>query len=234
MKTYGLYLDHGPKRRKTMVHVIDLMGCVTNGPTTDEVLEATPDAIREFLAFLGAHGDPVDPSDTFEVRIVEEVTEGQWLGNGIAVFGPDRDRVAPEDVGPLLERHRWIRDDTLALVAGLTPRTLEAKPAKGRPVADILRHVLAADRGYLASGLVSNRGLNRLDRDAEAGAIEVREALDEGAELFAGDVRAATSEQLSAVIPRGQSIGSVRRTLRRALEHGWEHLQEIRARLAEG
>jgi hypothetical protein len=26
-------------------------------------------------------------------------------------------------------------------------------------------------------------------------------------------------------------IGSVRRTLRRALEHGWEHFQEIRTRL---
>ncbi len=170
---YGLYLDHGPKRRKTMVHVIDLMGCVANGPTTDEVLEATPDAIREFLTFLGAHGDPVDPSDTFGVRIVEEVTEGQWLGNGIAVFGPDRDRVAPKEVGQLLQRHRWIRDDTLALVAGLTPRALEAKPEKGRSVADILRHVLAADGGYLASGLASNRALNRLARDAEAGSIDV-------------------------------------------------------------
>ena len=42
MTTYGLYLDHGPKRKKTMVHVIDLMGCVHNGPTTDQVLEETP------------------------------------------------------------------------------------------------------------------------------------------------------------------------------------------------
>ena len=41
----------------------------------------------------------------------------------------------------------------------------------------------------------------------------------------------ATSAQRSAVIPRGQLIGSVRRTLRRALEHGWEHFQEIRTRL---
>ena len=61
--------------------------------------------------------------------------------------------------------------------------------------------------------------------------IDVREALAEGAELFAADLLAATPAQRSAVIPRGQSIGSVRRTLRRSLEHGWEHFQEIRTRL---
>ncbi len=73
--------------------------------------------------------------------------------------------------------------------------------------------------------------MNRLNRDAEKGELDVREALAEGAELFAADLLAATPAQRSAVIPRGQSIGSVRRTLRRALEHDWEHFQEIRTRL---
>ena len=73
--------------------------------------------------------------------------------------------------------------------------------------------------------------MNRLNRDAEKGELDVREALAEGAELFAADLLAATPAQRSSVISRGQLIGSVRRTLRRALEHGWEHFQEIGTRL---
>jgi uncharacterized damage-inducible protein DinB/predicted RNase H-like HicB family nuclease len=231
MTTYGLYLDHGPKRKKTMVHVIDLMGCVHNGPTTDQVLEETPAVIRDFLAFLADHGDPVDPVAPFDVRIAEEITEGQWLGQGIEVFGPDHDPVKPAELKRLVTRHGWIREATLELVGELSVRQLRAKPASGRPIGDILLHVMGADCGYLSSGLAIDRTMNRLNRDAEKGELDVREALAEGAELFAADLLAATPAQRSAVIPRGQSIGSVRRTLRRSLEHSWEHFQEIRTRL---
>ena len=188
--------------------------------------------IRDFLAFLADHGDPVDPAAPFDVRIAEEITEGQWLGQGIEVFGPDHDPVKPAELKRLVTRHGWIREATLELVGELSVRQLRAKPAKGgRPIGDILLHVMGADCGYLSSGLAINRTMNRLNRDAEKGELDVREALAEGAELFAADLLAATPAQRSAVIPRGQSIGSVRRTLRRSLEHGWEHFQEIRTRL---
>ena len=45
MKTYGLHLESGPKRMKTMVHVPELLGCVANGPTTDAALAATPESM---------------------------------------------------------------------------------------------------------------------------------------------------------------------------------------------
>jgi predicted RNase H-like HicB family nuclease/uncharacterized damage-inducible protein DinB len=232
--TYRLYLDHGPKRRKTMVHVIDLMGCIANGPTTDEALDHTPEAIRNYARFLADHGESVDRDEPFGVRIAEEVTEGKWLGNGVAVFGPDRDPLRPREVGPLLARYGWIRGGTLALVEDLTAKERSRKPPTARAIEGILVHVLGADAGYLASGLGSNRDLNRLARQAEAGELDVREALAEGARLFDAGMRSATPAQRTAVIPRGQSIGSARRTIRRALEHGWEHLLEIRARLADG
>jgi uncharacterized damage-inducible protein DinB len=229
--TYRLYLDHGPKRKTTMVHVIDLMGCIANAGTTDEALEITPDAIRRFARFLAARGDAIDPDAPFETTIAEEVTEGVWLGQGVEVFGPDRDPVARRDLERLVERHGWIRGATLDLVGGLSPKDLAAKPSKGRPIAAILQHVYGADGGYLSSGLATNRAYNKLGREAEAGEVDVREALADGARLFADDLLAATPAQLKAVIPRGRSIGSVNRTLRRALEHGWEHLRELERRL---
>lgn len=229
--TYRLYLDHGPKRKTTMVHVIDLMGCIANAGTTDEALEITPDAIRRFARFLAARGDAIDPEAPFGTTIAEEVTEGPWLGQGVAVFGPDHDPVTRREVARLLDRHAWIRGATLDLVRDMTPQELVAKPTKGRPAAAILQHVLEADGGYLSSGLATNRAYNKLGREAEAGEVDVREALAEGARLFEDDLRAATPVQLKTVIPRGRSIGSVNRTLRRALEHGWEHLRELERRL---
>jgi predicted RNase H-like HicB family nuclease len=92
VRTYGLFLESGPKRRKTMVHVPGLLGCSANGPTTEAALEATPDAIRRFLGFLAERGESFDPEAPFRTRIVEHVTESIWLGNGdpTIVFAPDR------------------------------------------------------------------------------------------------------------------------------------------------
>lgn len=58
-KPYALYLESGPKKRKTMVHVIDLLGCVATGPTTDAALDATPAAIDAYRRFLARHGEPI-------------------------------------------------------------------------------------------------------------------------------------------------------------------------------
>ena len=51
--TYRLYLDHGPKRKTTMVHVIDLMGCIANAATTEEALEHGWEHLRELERRLG-------------------------------------------------------------------------------------------------------------------------------------------------------------------------------------
>lgn len=58
---YALYLESGPRRRKTMVHVLDLLGCIAQGPTTEAALEATSAAIRAYLRFLQRHGEAVKP-----------------------------------------------------------------------------------------------------------------------------------------------------------------------------
>src|SRR5262249_20971480 len=95
MTTYSLYLESGPRRRKTSVHVLDLLGCVAVGPTTEGALAATPDAIRAYRCFLHRHGETVAPDAPFGTRVVEHVTEGMWLGNGspYLVFGPDLEPV---------------------------------------------------------------------------------------------------------------------------------------------
>src|SRR2546425_682760 len=77
-----LYLESGPRRKTTMVHVLDLLGCVANGPTTEAALEAAPDAIREYLRFLRRHGAAAEPGAPFTTSIAAHVMEGSWIGYG--------------------------------------------------------------------------------------------------------------------------------------------------------
>lgn len=39
MQTYDLHLESAPKRKKPMVHVLELLGCVVVGPTTEEATD---------------------------------------------------------------------------------------------------------------------------------------------------------------------------------------------------
>lgn len=42
---YELYLETGLPRCKTMVHVLDLLSCIAQGPTMEDTPEATPRGI---------------------------------------------------------------------------------------------------------------------------------------------------------------------------------------------
>jgi predicted RNase H-like HicB family nuclease len=64
-----LYLESGPQRRKTMVHVPALLGCMANGATTEEALDATPHAICAYLRFLRRAGEGADPDEPFDTRV---------------------------------------------------------------------------------------------------------------------------------------------------------------------
>jgi hypothetical protein len=46
--TYDLYLESGPRRRKTMVYVPQLLGCVAVGLTNDEDFRPVPNGTQRF------------------------------------------------------------------------------------------------------------------------------------------------------------------------------------------
>jgi predicted RNase H-like HicB family nuclease len=165
VKTYDLFVESGPKRRKTMVHVPALLGCIAQGPTTDDALAAASEAIRTFLSFIGAHGETADPTASFEVRVAEHVTEGMWLGNGdpSIVFASDLPAITPKELALWIARWHAIRTETEALLATLSTAAFLREPAKGRGAVRIVGHILGASPAYLRTfGPVTE--LNRLAR----------------------------------------------------------------------
>lgn len=233
MTTHDLYLESSPRRRKTMVHVLDLLGCVAVGPTTEEALAATPDAIRAFRRFLHRHGEPVDPEGPLETRVAEHVTEGEWLGNGspYLVFGPDLEPVSGEEIEVFLRWFHGLREELAGWAARRSNDDLDAPPdGGGRTARAILLHVLGGPGGYLAAALGGAPGFSAVVSAVERGELGLPEALRRIEALAVERVRATTPEERAAVRERPGDRRTLRKAIRRMLEHDWEHLAELSRR----
>jgi uncharacterized damage-inducible protein DinB len=226
MTFYKLYLESGPRRKKTMVHVLELLGCIANGPTTEAALEKTPSAIRDFRRFLARHGAAVD-DEAIETEIAEHITEGVWLGNGdpSLVFAPDLEPLSETDMEIYIERLEWMRLEMTELVGALSEAQLLDKPETGRPIQAILEHVLESEFSYV-------RAFGRIEDLPGTGSIVTRR---EGDLLeWMARVRSREIEQLRSLSSEQRSEPFVFwKYTRRMLEHQWEHLVEIRERLGD-
>ena len=232
MTEYGLYAESGPRHKHTMVHVFDLLGLTVQGPTTEHALEATPDGIRDFLAFLKSHGDKVDPKAPFTTVVKEHVTKGSFIGQGNPPdgFAPDFEPLSARELSVLVTRLGWLRDDLAALIAKIEPGELTEKPGKGRPLAGIIEHFADSSATYLRYLTGPVEGLAEATRAVRDNPGDVG-ALKRLWEVDAGRWAAVTAEERELRVPHGQQTWTARRGIRRALEHEWEHFVEIRERL---
>jgi predicted RNase H-like HicB family nuclease len=231
---YKLYLESGPRQRKTMVHVLDLLGCIAQGPTTEAALQATPDAIHAYQRFLRRNGEEEEPHEAFTTVVAEHVMEGPWLGNGNPApgFGPDFQPLSAEEQALFVRRLGWLRAASLDLVRGLPSEYLIAVPKRGRPIHHIMAHVADSQYAYLraALGKVAELPpvLGRLREDSE----RLVPALEEAWDITRTRLEGMTGAERTQTVQRGQVTWTARRMLRRMLEHEWEHLLEIAARQA--
>ncbi len=233
MGEYALYLESGPRRRKTMVHVLDLLGCIAQGPTTEAALEATPDAIRAYLRFLQQKGETVEPHDAFTTVIAEHVMEGPWLGNGNPApgFGPDFQPLSAEEQALYIRRLGWLREALLGLVRDLSSDSLVAVPEHGRPIHQIEVHVTDSQYAYLRTALGRVTELPTILRTLREDSERAVPALDESWHITRRRLEAMTEAERMQTTQRGQVTWTARRMMRRMLEHEWEHLLEIAERL---
>jgi predicted RNase H-like HicB family nuclease len=230
---YALYLESGPQRRKTMVHVPALLGCMANGPTTENALAATPEAIRAYLRFLGRCGEGVDANARFDTRVAEHVTEGVWLGNGspYVTFGPDLEPVTEAELGVLIGRLLRLREELAGWAETRDNVSLDAMvEGSSRSPRAILLHVLGPTAAYLSPVLGTIAGVSRLQTAAERGQIGVAAALRQATGIVVERLRQVTPDERSRVTQRPKEIRTLRKALRRMLEHDWEHLAELSRR----
>ena len=149
---YRLYLESGPRHKTTMVHVLDLLGCIAQGTTTPEAIAATPQAIQGYLMFLRRHGEAVPGEDeAISVVSAEHVTKGFWVGRGSPsiIFQLDLDTITSNEMARYLRWLDWARDDLVGLVKGLGPEGLDAPCPGARTLREVLEHLWQAEQWYV-------------------------------------------------------------------------------------
>jgi predicted RNase H-like HicB family nuclease/uncharacterized damage-inducible protein DinB len=234
MTEYALYVESGPKHKKTMVHVLDLLGCIAQGPTTEEALATTHESIRLFLSFLQSHGDKVNPEAKFTTKIAVHITEGTWIGQGDppSGFAPDFQALSTADLKTYLRHLDWLQTDFIELLHNAPRTKMLAKPETGRTIQQIAEHVSESHGVYLRYLVGKVDGLSEaLKTVREEGPDALSATLSDLWQVSNSRLKVLTEEERTAQVPHGQTTWTARRCLRRMLEHHWEHLQEMSKRI---
>jgi uncharacterized damage-inducible protein DinB/predicted RNase H-like HicB family nuclease len=216
-----------------MVPVLDVLGCIVKGPTSDEALNRTPEAIRAYLRFLERHGEAVDPGGEFETVVAEHVTEGEWLGSGdpALVFQPDLAPLTLEDTERYIQRSQWLRAEVVGLVDGMIDEQGEEEQrTKGRSIRAMLEHMLESEHFYVTT-LGKINGLPGTGTIVKKQEGDLLSWMSHVRTLEIERIRALTEEERSRSVIHWKRIWTARKVLRRMLEHEWEHLVELSERL---
>jgi uncharacterized damage-inducible protein DinB len=170
------------------------------------------------------------------VQISRIFTSGACLGHGDPTpgFALDFEPLVAEDLERYLRHVGWLQADLLAQVHDLSPEQLAADPpAGGRSLYRILEHVAESDAVYLRYLVGPVNDLAEARREVREGPQGVVSALAQMWEITRTRFAGLTAAERAQLVPHGQVTWTARRAVRRILEHEWEHLQEIEARLEE-
>lgn len=231
MALYHAYLEEDVDGT-CLGHVPDLAGCTAAGSNRTAAVAALPAAIRAYLEWCGAHGDPL-PEDGLIQVVVAEVAQGcrPWRRGGAnALFSVDRAPLGDAELRTYLRRMSYARADLLEWVRALPAGALAAPaPDAGQTVGEVLTHVCDCEEWYLSR--LGQRVAAALD-----GQDILQRLVDGRARAVEAILRLAPRQRDLVYIPTDQPSENpeegwtLRKVLRRFLEHELEHLQGLRRR----
>ena len=227
--TYDAYLEVEQSGR-WVARILDLTGCCAYGASESEALAALNAAIPGYFAWLKRHDDytpdmhgpfQVVPRATFRTTMT-----GDYEAN--AFFPVDDQPMDNEELDWGLALLGWAAEDLVALMRAQPPGALEHRPAAGGwSVGEIVAHLARAQLWYVT----------RLDDPPIPPPVELGPG-DPVAQLLtvtsacAARLRAASNDERTTLhILRGEQW-SLRKIVRRSVEHALEHTTQVRALLA--
>lgn len=206
-----------------------------------------PAAVEAHLRWLKAKGEDVEVRSPVELHVAgEAAVHGNFeSGDDVGTFGPDLEPVTSAETERCLRIAGLAHDDLLELASSVPPGLLDREPAPGkRTISANLTHVARAELWYMtrtiddprAAGLpgVIARADGRIDASYDP-ADQVRIAW----EAFREFARGRSEEARARVyVPTwfceiASERWTVRKALRRCIEHCREHTGVIERTLSE-
>ena len=226
MALYQVLLEVG-EDGTCMAHVPELFGCFAVGSTREEALERLRQAIAEHLAWLTGYGEaPAMTAETAEVdiEVVEEVTTPRSYPveptESVAFFAAEEEPLSHQDLQTAVRLMERARRDLVEFLRDVPEDLLQWRPAPDEwSIAETLLHMAHAEASYTA----------RLDTESERTPFPQLAAIRSWAYHRMGRL---TEAELSRVTVHRGEKWSVRKVLRRFLEHDREHTAYIRGLLA--
>lgn len=207
MKIYHTYIETSQDaidEGGPLAHVPELPGCTARAKTVEAVKDAIRQAAHDYVAFLRAQGEDLPAEFDLEFEEVQALT-----------LPPD---YAPMTAEEIAQARRWLetcRGVLLAELADLPPDAWDWKPGENEwPLRAITGHMSTAELWYTDRLTEPHRApLDRL-------AITRRVALDR--------LDAVAPQNMGQVMTFDGEEWTLRKVLRRMLEHEQEHLAQIR------
>jgi predicted RNase H-like HicB family nuclease len=169
--SFAVGLEEGAEGA-TLVHALDLPGCVAGGETQEEALAAFQSVLSQWLVTLGALGQPLPPADAeLEIRVDEWHMSDAAVAEGESAILFDADRVDLDEaeISRQLQRLGDLRGYLLSRVRPLPDAALDGI-WRGEWTARVALEELARSHWWTLSRLgsssmaeVPDRTLARLD-----------------------------------------------------------------------
>jgi predicted RNase H-like HicB family nuclease/uncharacterized damage-inducible protein DinB len=238
MTPFDVYLEsvaNGP----CMAHVPALPGCFATGDSESAAVAAVVDAVRDYYGWLQQHGESAAAPEPIAVQVAATTTGfGPFHpGDKAALFTADRETLPRETMENVYFcRADYARADLLALTRHLPARILDwqADP-DAVTIRQILRHVGNAEEWY-ASRVVDPATLPpEWAGDAQ---MAIFDFLAMERRTMKERLRQLTADERNAVLYPAQwtehpdEAWTLRKALRRTVEHEVEHTGQIRQILA--
>jgi hypothetical protein len=211
---------------RSMAHVLQLPGCIVRAPTPEMALDHVDEAIRQTLFWSDFHAGKARPVPAvLRTRLVEQCTGGAASGSGsrVALFKPDYLQLKRMELEGYLQNMSYSRKDLLEITSTLPGTVLMYRPDRHqRPIREILQHIASAEQWYLTR-------LMKIPRfPAQKTPLLRLACVREAAIRLLSKVDLGTSAK---VVENSGEPWTLRKVLRRFLEHEREHMLEIEWRL---
>ncbi|MFC2030184.1 type II toxin-antitoxin system HicB family antitoxin [Chloroflexota bacterium] len=247
MSRYSVYLEVG-QDGQCFAHVLELPGCIARAKTREASIMDVPGAISAYHAWLRRHGEAAPPDDEpteFEIEDEEAGFGAFEPDDAAALFPPDRIAVDDQEMARYFRLMEHARSDLLALVEDLTTETLDWEApylsAMGLPeprlhtIRGLLRHIGNSEKWYTSRVVPRETLPPGWSADDSVPVLEYLSVVRHSAMKRLWQI---DEQERSAVHHPSYWTGhpeeawTLRKALRRFLEHEFEHTTQIRERLS--